>query len=172
MPIAFCRHLVGKNREMFVTVIALKWALLVSHWSYGHFLKITDSILFERHVKSSPFNLTHYIVLYPQNGDRIVIIDSVTSLQPVHYGPRVNSAVRLQSTSRCKKVADTQLPSVGFRSRSRFLAVSLHVAWVINLAVGCHYFSPGLRLPPQPLRGLLPVLLLGEQRHDGCEQFA
>jgi len=22
------------------------------------------------------------------------------------------------------------------------------------------------------LRGLLPVLLLGEQRHDGCEQFA
>ena len=31
---------------------------------------------------------------------------------------------------------------------------------------------PGLQLPPQPLRGLLPVLLLGEQRHDGCEQFA
>jgi len=25
---------------------------------------------------------------------------------------------------------------------------------------------------PQPLTGLLPVLLLGEQRHDGCEQFA
>ena len=23
-----------------------------------------------------------------------------------------------------------------------------------------------------PLRGLLPVSLLGEQRHDGCEQFA
>ena len=34
------------------------------------------------------------------------------------------------------------------------------------------YFPPGLQLPPQPLRGLLPVLLLGEQRHDGCEQFA
>ena len=41
--------------------------------------------------------------------------------------------------------------------------------------------KPGGRLPllsarptvtPQPLRGLLPVLLLGEQRHDGCEQFA
>ena len=26
--------------------------------------------------------------------------------------------------------------------------------------------------PSQPLRGLLPILLLGEQRHDGCEQFA
>jgi len=25
---------------------------------------------------------------------------------------------------------------------------------------------------PQPLRGLLPILLLGEQRHNGCEQFA
>jgi len=32
--------------------------------------------------------------------------------------------------------------------------------------------TAGLQLPPQPLRGLLPVLLLGEQRHDGCEQFA
>jgi len=41
--------------------------------------------------------------------------------------------------------------------------------------------KPGGRLPllsarpavtSQPLRGLLPVSLLGEQRHDGCEQFA
>ena len=41
--------------------------------------------------------------------------------------------------------------------------------------------KPGGRLPllsarpavtPQPLRGLLPVSLHGEQRHDGCEQFA
>ena len=35
-----------------------------------------------------------------------------------------------------------------------------------------HYFPPGLQLPLQPLRGLLPILLLGEQRHNGCEQFA
>jgi len=35
-----------------------------------------------------------------------------------------------------------------------------------------HYFPPGLQLPPQPLRGLLPILLLGEQRHNGFEQFA
>ena len=27
-------------------------------------------------------------------------------------------------------------------------------------------------VPSQPLRGLLPISLLGEQRHDGCEQFA
>jgi len=38
--------------------------------------------------------------------------------------------------------------------------------------LGCHYFPPGVQLPPQPLRGLLPILLLDEQRHDGCEQFA
>ena len=57
-----------------------------------------------------------------------------------------------------KKVAHTRLPSVGFRSWSRFLAVSLQVTWVINPTVGCHYFPPGLQLPPQPLTGLLPII--------------
>ena len=78
------------------------------------------------------------------------------------------------SRTRCKKVAHTRLglPSVVFRSWSRFLAVSLQVTWVINPTVGCHYFPPGLQLPLQPLRGLLPILLLGGQRHNGCEQFA
>ena len=71
----------------------------------------------------------------------------------------------------CKNVALTRFPSVRFRSWSRFLAVSLQFTWIINLTVGCHYFPPGLQLPPQPLRGLLPISLLGEQRHDGCEQF-
>jgi len=73
----------------------------------------------------------------------------------------------------CKKVkvARTRLQSVRFRSWSRFLAVSLQVMWVINPAVGCHYFPPGLQLPSQHLRGLRPVLLLGEQRHNRCEQF-
>jgi len=38
--------------------------------------------------------------------------------------------------------------------------------------------KPGGSLPllsavtPEPLKGLLPILLLGEQRHDGREQFA
>ena len=70
------------------------------------------------------------------------------------------------------KVPHTRLQSVGFQSWYRFLAVSLQVTWVINPTIGCHYFPPGLQLPPQSLRGLQPVLLLGEQRHDGCEQFA
>ena len=46
------------------------------------------------------------------------------------------------------------------------------VLGVINPAVRCHYFPPGPQLCLQPLRGLLPVLLLGEQRHNGCEPFA
>jgi len=44
-------------------------------------------------------------------------------------------------------------------------------------------YKPGDRLPlgptfrqacsyPRTLRGLIPILLLGEQRHHGCEQFA
>ena len=77
-----------------------------------------------------------------------------------------------QHTKQYKKVAHTRLPSVWFRSWSRFLAVSLQVTWVINPAVGCHYFPPGPQLSSQPLRRLLPVSQLGEQRHDGCEQFA
>jgi len=70
------------------------------------------------------------------------------------------------------KVAHTRLPSVGFRGWSLFLAVNPQVTWVINPAVGYHYFPRGLQLPLRPLRGLLPISLLGEQRHDGFEQFA
>ena len=69
------------------------------------------------------------------------------------------------------KVAHIRLPSVGFRSWSRFLAVSLQMTWVINPLVGCHYFPPGLQLTPHPLRGLLPILLLGEQSHDGVNSL-
>ena len=32
--------------------------------------------------------------------------------------------------------------------------------------------KPDGRLPLAYLRGLLPILLLGEERHDACEQFA
>jgi len=85
-----------------------------------------------------------------------------------------NCGVLCAAFGRNKKVmiAHTRSPSVGFLSWSRFLAVSLQVTWVINSAVGCHYDPPGLQLPPQPLRGLLPILLLGEQRQNRCEQFA
>jgi len=34
----------------------------------------------------------------------------------------------------------------------------------VSPAVGCHNFPPGPQLPSQPLRGLLSISLLGEQR--------
>jgi len=55
---------------MSATVTALKYALLASQRSYGHYLKLTDSTVFEQHDKSLPFNSTRYVVLYPQNGAR------------------------------------------------------------------------------------------------------
>ena len=79
---------------------------------------------------------------------------------------------KLWLASLCEHKGKGSPYSITERGWSRILAVSLHVTWVINLAVGCHYFPPGLQLPSQPLRGLLPILLLGEQRHNGCEQFA
>ena len=89
--------------------------------------------------------------------------------QPISWLGAAKKPSRTKLTNSKKvKVADTRLPSVGFRSWSRCLAVSLQVMWVINPTVGCHYFPPGLQLPPQPLKGLLSVLLLGEQRHNGC----
>ena len=71
------------------------------------------------------------------------------------------------------KVAHTRLPRVGFRSWSRFLAVSQAAGDVSHKPGGrLPLLPPGLQLPPQPLRGLLSLSLLGEQRHDECEQFA
>ena len=73
-----------KLLEMIFTVISLKYALLTSQWSYRHFHKPTDRMLFKQYNKSSPLNSTHYAMLYPQNGDRIVAVDSVESLHTVY----------------------------------------------------------------------------------------
>jgi len=80
----FCRHLVGKTLKnvchcdiayiRFVGKSVIIWTFSLN----------TDSILFRWHDKSSPFNSTHHVVLYPQNGDRIVTIYYVTSLHPVY----------------------------------------------------------------------------------------
>ena len=40
---------------------------------------------------SSPINYTHYAKLYPQNGERIVTIDSVTSVHPVYFSVGVDT---------------------------------------------------------------------------------
>jgi len=40
-------------------------------------------MLFKQHDNSSPLNSTHYAMLYPQNGDRIVAVHFVTSFHPM-----------------------------------------------------------------------------------------
>ena len=54
-----------------------------------NFHKPTDWILFKQHDKSSPHSSTHYVVLYSQNGDRTVAIDSVTSSLGPMYNMRM-----------------------------------------------------------------------------------
>ena len=41
-------------------------------------------MLFKQHDNSSPLDSTHYAMLYPQNGDRIVAIYFVTSFHPMY----------------------------------------------------------------------------------------
>jgi len=65
-------------------VTAIRYALSVSQGTYRHFLKVTGSILFEYHDRSSPFNATHFIMSYPQNGVSVVTVDSVTSLHRMY----------------------------------------------------------------------------------------
>ena len=69
---------------MFFLVVSLKYALSANSWSYRHFRKPTDCMLFKQHDKSSPLNCTHCAVSYLQNGDRIVATVSVTSLHTVY----------------------------------------------------------------------------------------
>ena len=103
---------------MFVDVIALKYALLVSHWSYGNFLKLTDSILFEWHDKSSPFSSTQYVVLYPQNGDRFVTVDSMYWYCLHSTWSSVHETVGHPSVSR--SVPSTHLPRHTWSMMNRF----------------------------------------------------
>ena len=68
---------------------------------------------------------------------------------PMDTGKQTDDCFVIHPRSPNKKVmvAHTRLPSVGFWSWSQFLAVSLQVTWVINPAVGFHYFPPGPQLP-------------------------
>ena len=124
---------------------------------------------YSRCVSSAPGDLPELLTAYKRGCNTVLRqhLRYMVHLPPQDICPQVLKILTVKV-----KVAHTRLPSGGFRSRSRFLAVSLQVTRVINPAVGCHYFSPGLQLPSQPSRGLLPVSLLGEQKHDGCEQFA
>jgi len=47
------------------------------------------------------FNSTHYIVLYPQNGDRIATIDSVTSLRRMYVRAISREITRVSKKAIC-----------------------------------------------------------------------
>ena len=98
MPAGFHRHLVGKNSwEIFATVISLEIRYVAKLVIIQTFYQPTDWILFKWHDKSSALNYTHYAMLYPQNGGRIVAID-VTSPN-VHLN---RSVPRLCCKSACR----------------------------------------------------------------------
>jgi len=63
------------------------------------------------------------------------------------------------------------LPAAQPTASKHWRQYSLQVTWIINPTVGCHYFPPGLQLPSQPLRGLLPILITGEQRLMGVNSL-
>ena len=80
MPPGFRRHLVGKTLRN-ICCSDVTYTCFV-----GHFLKLIDLILFQKHGKYSPINSAHCAKLYPQNGDGIVTIDPVASLHPIYRG--------------------------------------------------------------------------------------
>jgi len=116
-----------------------------------------------------PHQLNYFIYLF----NTFTVCTKYTKCQtndsPVEY----NCKISRQKTALTDTVKHTQTVSSAERVPELIPVLdSRQVTWIINPAVGCHYFPPGLQLPSQPLRGLLPILLLGEQGHNGCEQFA
>ena len=77
---------------------------------------------------------------------------TVMGLLQLRYLVQSTCFKKALKVSKKVKVAYTRLPSVGFQSWSRFLAVSPQVTWSESRhrpeAVGCHYFLPSLRSPP------------------------
>jgi len=75
---------------MSVTVIALKHALLVSMDILLNQLIQFYSINTTRLRRLTQHIMSCYIHLYPQNGDCIVTVDSVTSLYPMYNTYTIN----------------------------------------------------------------------------------
>jgi len=83
MPAGFRRHFVGKT---LINVFLLSYRLNTLCWPVNDHRDIVLDHLIQFHLKNA-INLrpsTPYIaILYPQNGDSLVTIDSVTSLHPM-----------------------------------------------------------------------------------------
>jgi len=106
-------------------------------------------------------------VMFKLNRGRQILVR--TRLCRITISPRVShSVIQVKGTGSPYSIAERRVPEL-------IPVLGSQPAGDVNHkpgGIGCYCFPPGLQLPPQPLRRLLPVSLLGEQRHDGCEQFA
>ena len=78
MPAGFRRHLVGKTLINVIHCDIAEVRFVGKLVIVQTFHKPADRMLFKQHNKSSPLHSTHCAMLYPQNGVRVVAIDSVT----------------------------------------------------------------------------------------------
>jgi len=85
--------------------------------------------LFKLDDKSSPVNPTHYATLHPQNGERIVAIDSVTSLH-LMYRIKVRPTV-LTSVLTLTYDLDFQYPT-NYGHRERKSAENIIISDALN----------------------------------------
>jgi len=81
---------------MFFTVISSKYALLASYSDHTDiFVNQRIECYLNNTINVRPLNSTYCVMLYSRNGDRIVAIDSVTSLHPEYRLARLLSANHL-----------------------------------------------------------------------------
>ena len=107
MPAGFRRHLVGKTLlndfHWDIAEIRFVGKLVIIQT----FHKPMDWMLIKLHDKSSPLSPHFYAMLglYPQNGDRIVAIGSVTSLHPMcwHSASFIHSFIHCISYQRIER---------------------------------------------------------------------
>jgi len=109
---------------MFFTVISSKYALLASYRPSDHtdiFVNQRIECYLNNTINVRPLNSTYCVMLYSRNGDRIVAIDSVTSLHPVYRLARLLSAnhltVRRWFRRTCSR-ASTSLEHWGWAGRA------------------------------------------------------
>jgi len=115
-------------------LICLSCVLITPEFVNGEMTAVSSSMaLLDLRLPSQPQSVIVYWSLYNYTAHWL-------EYRSVNNLPRVAIYAAAFVTKKVELV-HTQLQRVWFRSWSRFLAVSLRVTWVINPAVGCHYFK-------------------------------
>jgi len=87
--------------------------------------------------KSSPINSTHFVKLYPQNGENIVTIGTVTLFHPMHILVRLFCAPSPAAPGgNCPSLPPPQLRPLAAAAAAA--AVAGCVLQLINAALECH----------------------------------